>query len=55
MSRLQKTDIENSGLARSNAKESAILHLLPTAAYTAIVRGTNSGSGLGSVEVYQLP
>ncbi|HZE57915.1 MAG TPA: peptidylprolyl isomerase [Chthoniobacterales bacterium] len=51
----QKTDIQNSGLAPGNAKESAILHLLPSGAYTAIVRGTNSGTGIGSVEVYQLP
>jgi cyclophilin family peptidyl-prolyl cis-trans isomerase len=55
MSSPQKTDIQNSGLAPSNAKESAILHLLPTGAYTAIVRGTNSGTGVGSVEFYQLP
>jgi hypothetical protein len=51
----QKTDIQNSGLAPSNAKESALLHLLPTGAYTAIVRGTNGGTGVGSVEFYQLP
>ncbi|MFN2622733.1 MAG: peptidylprolyl isomerase [Chthoniobacterales bacterium] len=51
----QKTDIQNSGLAPSNAKESAILHLLPAGGYTAIVRGTNSGTGIGSVEAYLLP
>jgi cyclophilin family peptidyl-prolyl cis-trans isomerase len=51
----QKSDIQNSGLAPGNPKESAILHLLPAGAYTAIVRGTNSGTGVGSVEVYQLP
>ena len=51
----QKTQIQNSGLAPGNAKESAILQLLQPGGYTAIVRGTNSGTGVGSVEVYQLP
>ena len=50
----QKTQIQNSGLAPSNAKESAVLQTLPAGAYTAIVRGTNSGTGVGSVEIYQL-
>jgi cyclophilin family peptidyl-prolyl cis-trans isomerase len=51
----QKTQIQSSGLAPTNAKESAVLQTLNTGAYTAIVRGTNSGTGVGSVEVYQLP
>ena len=51
----QKTQIQNSGLAPTNAKESAIVQTLPTGAYTAIVHGTNGGTGVGSVEVYQLP
>jgi cyclophilin family peptidyl-prolyl cis-trans isomerase len=51
----QKTQIQNSGLAPSNAKESACLQLLPPGGYTAVVHGANSGTGIGSVEVYQLP
>ncbi len=51
----QKTQIQNSGFAPSNSKESAVLHTLPAGAYTAVVHGTNGGTGVGSVEVYQLP
>jgi hypothetical protein len=51
----QKNQIQSSGLAPGNAKESAVLQLLPAGGYTAIVRGANSGTGVGSVEVYQLP
>jgi cyclophilin family peptidyl-prolyl cis-trans isomerase len=51
----QKTEIQNSGLAPTNAKESAILQTLAAGPYTAVVRGANSGTGVGSVEVYQLP
>jgi cyclophilin family peptidyl-prolyl cis-trans isomerase len=50
-----KAQIQNSGLAPTNAKESAVLQTLPTGPYTAVVRGANSGTGIGSVEVYQLP
>jgi cyclophilin family peptidyl-prolyl cis-trans isomerase len=49
-----KTAIQNSGLAPTNAKESAVLRILPPGPYTAILRGTNSTTGVGSVEVYQL-
>ena len=55
MDSAQKTQIQNSGLAPSNAKESAILQTLPAGQYTAIVRGANGGTGVGSVEIYQLP
>ena len=51
----QKTQIQNSGFAPSNSKESAVLQTLPAGAYTAVVHGTNGGTGVGSVEVYQLP
>jgi cyclophilin family peptidyl-prolyl cis-trans isomerase len=49
-----KTAIQNSGLAPTNSKESAVLRILPPGPYTAILRGTNSTTGVGSVEVYQL-
>jgi hypothetical protein len=51
----QKTQIQASGLAPTDAKESAVLQTLAAGPYTAVVRGTNSGTGIGSVEVYQLP
>jgi len=51
----QKSQIESSGLAPTNAKESAIVQTVAAGQYTAIVRGTNGGTGVGSVEVYQLP
>jgi cyclophilin family peptidyl-prolyl cis-trans isomerase len=51
----QKTQIENSTLAPSNSKESAIVQPLAAGQYTAVVHGANGGTGVGSVEVYQLP
>ncbi len=51
----QKTQIENSGLAPTRTEESAVLQTLVTGQYTAIVRGASGGTGVGSVEVYQLP
>jgi cyclophilin family peptidyl-prolyl cis-trans isomerase len=51
----QKSQIQSSGLAPSNAKESAVLQTLTAGNYTAIVRGVNGETGVGSVEVYQLP
>jgi cyclophilin family peptidyl-prolyl cis-trans isomerase len=52
---MDKMAIQNSGVAPTNAKESAVLQTLAAGPYTAIVRGTNNGTGVGSVEVYQLP
>lgn len=49
------TEIQASGLAPTNPKESAMLDTLSPSAYSAIVRGVNNTSGIGSVEVYQLP
>jgi cyclophilin family peptidyl-prolyl cis-trans isomerase len=51
----QKTQIQNSGLAPTDSKESAVLQTLAAGQYTAIVHGANGGTGVGSVEVYQLP
>ena len=47
--------IAATGLAPTNAVESAILANLPPGAYTAIVRGKASSSGVGLVEVYYIP
>ena len=49
------TNIEATGLAPTNAAESAILTLLAPGAYTAVVRGLNDTVGIGLVEVYYLP
>ena len=51
----QKAQIQSSGLAPTNAKESAVLQTLAAGQYTALVHGANGGTGIGSVEVYQLP
>ena len=55
MTSAQKTQIQNSGLAPTDPKESAVLQTLAAGQYTAIVHGANGGTGVGSVEVYQLP
>ena len=51
----QQVEIEATGLAPTNAQESAILTTLLPTTYTAIVRGVNDTSGIGLVEVYQIP
>ncbi len=51
----QQPEIEASGLAPAHDQESAILQVLPGGAYTAILRGTNSSTGVGLIEVYNLP
>jgi cyclophilin family peptidyl-prolyl cis-trans isomerase len=55
MTSSQKTQIQNSGLAPTDPKESAVLQTLAAGQYTALVHGANGGTGVGSVEVYQLP
>jgi cyclophilin family peptidyl-prolyl cis-trans isomerase len=47
--------IQASGAAPTNPKESAVLQILPAGPFTAIVRGVNHTTGVGSVEIYQLP
>jgi len=51
----QETRISESGLAPGNSQESAIAVFLLPGTYTAIVAGKNGGSGVGLVEVYNLP
>ena len=43
-----------SGLAPTNARESAIYATLPAGAYTAVVRGVNDATGVALVEAYNL-
>jgi hypothetical protein len=50
----QVQDIQNSGHAPGDARESAIIADLPAGNYTAIIRGVNSTTGVALVEVYDL-
>jgi hypothetical protein len=50
----QQAQIQATGLAPSNDLESAIVATLTPAAYTAIVRGKNSTTGVALVEVFAL-
>jgi|GEM_PF-6022038 len=51
----QQAQIQNTGVAPSDALESAIVATLSgNSAYTAVVRGANGGTGIGLVEVYDL-
>jgi hypothetical protein len=43
------------GLAPKNLKESGIFASLPPGAFTAILAGKDGGTGLGLVEIYDLP
>jgi hypothetical protein len=51
----QAARISASGLAPGNSQESAIAVFLLPGTYTAIVAGKNGGTGVGLVEVYNLP
>ena len=48
----QSAAIQSSGLAPSNAKESAIIATLPPGSYTAISQDVNGATGVGLLEVY---
>jgi hypothetical protein len=48
-------EIQAAGLAPSNAKEAAILSPLSPGAYSTIVRGKGSSTGVALVEAYNLP
>ena len=50
----QQADIVATGIPPSDSHESAILTTLYPGAYTAILRGANSATGVGLVEVYDL-
>jgi hypothetical protein len=50
----QAAEITADGLAPSDSKESAIAATLPPGLYTAILSGLNGGTGVGTVEVYDL-
>jgi len=50
----QQAEIEATGIQPTNDLESALVRMLPPANYTVIVRGTNSTTGVGLVESYNL-
>jgi N-acetylneuraminic acid mutarotase len=51
----QQAEIEATTVPPTNDLESAFVQTLPPGNYTAIVRGKNSTTGVGLVEVYNLP
>ena len=50
----QEGEIRATGVPPSDDRESALVQILTPGAYTAIVRGSNGGTGIGLVEVYDL-
>jgi phospholipase/lecithinase/hemolysin len=50
----QQSEIEATGLAPTDDLESAIVATLAPGSYTVILRGQNSGTGIGLVEAYDL-
>jgi len=51
----QKAEIQASGCAPKDSRESAIIATLPEGAYTAILRGKNNTTGIALGEIYVLP
>jgi predicted Abi (CAAX) family protease len=50
----QAAQLSARGLAPQDAKESAIFTSLPPGAFTAILAGKNSGTGIGLIEIYNV-
>jgi hypothetical protein len=50
----QQAEIEATGIPPRNDLESAIVETLPVGGYTAIIRGTNQGTGVALLEIYDL-
>ena len=50
----QQAQLEATGLAPTDARESAILRTLPAGNYTAIISGRNGTTGVALVEIYNL-
>jgi hypothetical protein len=50
----QQTEIQQSGLAPSDDKESAIIAPLPDGSYTAQIAGAANTTGIGLIEIYDL-
>lgn len=50
----QEAEIQQTGLAPTNDKESAIVKRLPAGNYTAIIRGADNSPGIGVIQLYDL-
>jgi hypothetical protein len=50
----QEAEIQATGLAPADNRESAIIVTVPAGSYTAILRGATGGSGVGLIEIYDL-
>ena len=50
-----RLELQNAGLTPTDSKESAVVISLPAGNYTALVRGKNSATGIGLIEVYDVP
>jgi hypothetical protein len=50
----QEAEIQQTGLAPTDDRESAIVKRLPAGNYTAIIRGADGSSGIGLIELYDL-
>ena len=50
----QEAEIQQTGLAPSDDRESAIVKRLPAGNYTAIIHGADNSPGIGVVELYDL-
>jgi hypothetical protein len=50
----QENEIQNSGLAPSDDRESAIIRTVPAGSFTAIIRGANNTTGIGLIEIYDI-
>ena len=51
----QEGQIQDSGLAPGDSRESAIIATLPEGSYTIVIRGKNNTTGIALGEVYALP
>jgi hypothetical protein len=51
----QRALIEAAGLAPSHDEEAGLVETITPGAYTAVVRGSNRTTGVGLVEVYNIP
>lgn len=50
-----ETEIQNTGIAPTDDRESAILANLPPGSYTAILGSVDTSTGVALIEVYHLP
>lgn len=51
----QQSEIQATGIPPSDGREAAIVRVVPSGAYTAILSGKDTTTGVGLLEVYNLP